>query len=124
MRFRLVPVAEGRVRRGVVAIGLPPTRGRNPLFQADRVDQRQRSEKSLGVAVPGQCLRVTQVRGGVLQTDLATEERGRLRALEDLHRSAPVGRRPVEQTRAVGTEQMFGNNSQVGPGLFGRQEVS
>ena len=57
----------------------------------------------------------------VHEADLAAEERAALGALEVPLQPAVVGRRPVEQARAVGTEQVVADERQVRRRLLGRE---
>src|SRR5262249_31366629 len=100
-RARLVSIIESGIGAGVVAVRLPQGRAGHDRADADRTRLTQRAEESLGIANVRESLRVTQMRVGVHQSDLAPEERRALGALEEALRAAVVGQRAVEEAHAV-----------------------
>ncbi len=70
-----------------------------------------------------QCLRVTQMRVGVHQADLATKERSALGTLKNALRAAVVRHRPVEQAHAICSAQVGADQTEVRAGLLRREHV-
>ena len=80
-------------------------------------------EEAIRLAHVRERLRVAQVRVHVHQSDLATEERRALGALEEAHRSAVIRHRLVEQPHAVRSAQVRVDELQMLAGLLRRQQI-
>ena len=92
--------------------------------QIDRIDQIQRREEFFATADHGQRFGVAQMGVGIHEPDLAAKEGRAFSALEQRHGAAAVAHGLVEQTRAVGPQQMLLDEREVMRGLGRTQDAA